>query len=143
MAQLSGETISELGVVDTSGYLFHSVPYPAETAAAFVFDTAPPLISNYVPPLGTIISRSQTIGFDVTDDRGLTAVLIYVAFGSDPFGAAEIVHDSNIFRSPYNVSSTRVTISNGYRYTVTRVGGWQGRPNFVAHAIDREGNENA
>jgi hypothetical protein len=105
----------------------------------FVGSTAGPVVTNIVPNPGTTLTRSSPVQFDVLDDVGFAAVLVYVSF---PGRATELVHDSLNFRFPY-AASTRISISGGFRYVVRRTGGWPGDPTFVAHAIDSEGNQNA
>jgi hypothetical protein len=99
-----------------------------------------PVIGNFSPALGTSISRSTPIAFDVTDDSGsFRRVFITASFGVD--NAAEVVHDGSAFRGPYVAQSTRGLIANGFRFTCARSGGWPGRPTFEIHPIDMMGNE--
>jgi concanavalin A-like lectin/glucanase superfamily protein len=97
-----------------------------------------PVVSNIVPAPGSL-GRNTPVQFDVTDDLGLAAVLVYVTYPGRP---TELIHDGTAFRYPY-LGSSRALITGGFRFVVQRNGGWQAAPSFVAHAIDTEGRENA
>lgn len=104
----------------------------------FAGATAAPVVSNIVPAPGGL-SRFGPVQFDVTDDFGFAALLVYVSF---PGRATELIHDSIQFHPKY-ASSSRTPISGGFRYVVRRDGAWPGNPSFVAYAIDTEGQVNA
>lgn len=116
---------------------------PAEFVATIAenADPTPPIVSDYDPPLGTPIWPYRPVKFSVTDDAGVfAAIVVYASFGGGR--PTELVHDGTLFRHPYG-SSVREVITNGFRYTIRRQGGWPTYPVFVAHAIDLGGNVNA
>ena len=98
-----------------------------------------PSVAVVSPGAGATIVSSQAITFDVTDDGSFRKVLVFSKFTS---GIQELIHNGNTF-SPFYANSTRSVISGGYRYVVTRAGGWpSGAINFEVVAIDTLGNEN-
>lgn len=104
-------------------------------------DVTDPVVHNFVPAVGSYISSSQPISFDVTDDSGkFRRIIVHVAFAD---GTEEVAHNGESFRGYYSTTSTRVLITNGWRYTVMRSGGWPSTPTFNVFAIDVEGNEAA
>ncbi len=79
------------------------------------------------------------MSFDVTDNSGLFSTIILHAVYAD--GIEEVVHDGTNFRGLYQTSSSRVIITDGWRYTVLRTGGWPSSPVTIrAFAVDGEGN---
>ncbi len=102
-------------------------------------DNTPPVIGNFVPAQGTILDEQQSVSFDVTDNSGLFSTIILHAVYAD--GIEEVVHDGTNFRGLYQTSSSRVIITDGWRYTVLRTGGWPSSPVTIrAFAVDGEGN---
>ena len=103
------------------------------------FDSTPTIV-NIVPAVGTSISASTPLSFDVTDSSGLFRRIIVVA-SFPQLRIQEIVHDGDAF-GPWYQQSIRSTISGGFHYSVLRLGGWPASPTLEAFAIDRSGNEN-
>lgn len=103
-------------------------------------DTTPPVVSGFDPAAGTQIARSQPIEFDVTDDSGAFARIFVVAWFKLT-GIQEVIHDGTGFVGFYTVSSSRVVITDGFRYTVLRSGGWTEAPTIRVFPIDSSGNE--
>ncbi len=103
-------------------------------------DTTPPVVSGFDPAPGTQIARNQTIQFDVTDDSGAFARIFVVAFFKLT-GIQEVIHDGIGFVGFYSATSTRVVITNGFRYIVLRSGGWIEAPTIRVFPIDSSGNE--
>ncbi len=111
---------------------------PHGTAGAAV--SGFPEVSNFVPPLGTAIGRTDVIQFDVTDDSGaFTSIDIEVRFAD---GSVEQIFDfATGFTAQYAPSSARVAIANGFRFFVRRIGGWLQSPVGVATTVvDAAGN---
>lgn len=73
---------------------------------------------------GTFAQASNTpLIFDVTDiTPDLQIVLLWISF--DAGANADMVHDDAGFFAKYASGSSRVAITNGYRYTIYRDGGW-------------------
>lgn len=99
-------------------------------------DITDPLIDNFDPPVGTPLNRNDAVSFDVTD-LNLVRAEVFVDIGGDVF----VVHDGDRFRGNFSNYSTRSVITNGFRFTVRRNGGWIAAPAFEVHAIDSGGNE--
>lgn len=99
----------------------------------------PPVVSNMIPAAGTGIYPTSPLQFDVTDDSGLfTAVIVLASY---PDGSYEVVYDSAVFATKYR-SSTMSIISGGFRFILTRVGGWPASPSIRVIGIDAAGAEN-
>ena len=105
-----------------------------------VVDTTPPVVSNYSPLPGTSLSSTDSISFDVTDDSGAFHCLFVVArFNST--GDRDVVHVGVSFSPKYVATSSRAAITDGFRYTVRKAGGWPASPTFEVFAVDAGGNE--
>jgi hypothetical protein len=125
--------------------------YSAATTAELLQYGAPsistpgssPTISNVTPTPNTTISRTQTVGCDVTDADGASDFRRVILAVELPNGAKEIVHDGSAFCTPYATSSARSSITNGYHYDIVRDGGWPSRFSLTVYAIDTTGNEAA
>lgn len=103
-------------------------------------DTTIPVVGGYVPADGVPITKSQGIQLDATDAAGLRRVVIWCSYPS--LGTVEIMHDGDSFRGPYAAAtSVRTLIAGGFRYVVTRHGGWPATPTFEGVATDVFGNE--
>ncbi len=100
-------------------------------------DTTDPTISNVSPTPGTAIARTAPLTFDVTD-AGLGRVLVCAVFAG---GGYEVVHDGDSFAAGYATLSTRVAITDGYRFRVRRGAGWTEAPTIRIFAFDVAGNE--
>ncbi len=99
-----------------------------------------PIVGNQVPAPGSLLTRQQPVAFDVTDESGVfRRILIHVKYSNG--GATEVVHNGDVFETPYTTASRRTTIAGGYRYSVLRSGGWPTAPTFIAYPIDLEGVE--
>lgn len=103
-------------------------------------DTVLPVVDNYSPVPGTTIGNTDAVAFDVTDDSGLFCFILVTLFFSDT-GKWEVVHTGVAFAPRYNAGSGRTVITNGFRYTVRRAGGWNLVPTVITYAIDAAGNE--
>jgi len=100
-------------------------------------DATPPTIDNFSPAVGTPIERNTPISFDVTDASGLQRVMVLVQLRGD----LVCVHDGERFRGNFTNYSSRVSIADGWRYTVRPNGGWTSAPSFELLAYDTDGNE--
>lgn len=94
---------------------------------------SPPVLSNIVPPEGTVLSAGSPVQFDVTDDTGLAFVAVLVRQGS----AYDVVHDGINASPRYGVTISAIT--GGRRYIIQPVGGWTAPPTFVVRALDTGG----
>lgn len=82
-----------------------------------------PEVSNVSPNQLANLAPSATVQFDVTDDDDdIFRVMVFALF--EDTGTYEVVHDSDNFSPRYTQGSRRDTITNGFRYTLRRVGGW-------------------
>ena len=102
----------------------------------------PPVVGSFSPAPGTSITASTPLEFSVTDNSGLFTRIILIA-DFRALGIREIIHDGYAFgpnyRGPYN---SIASITNGFRYSALRTGGWPESPTIQPFAIDREGTEN-
>lgn len=101
-------------------------------------DTTPPTIGNISPALGSTLQATDPISFDLTDNSGQFALRVLLASAGALY---ELVHDGTAFSALYS-QSTVEPITNGYRYTIRRNGGWRpGVPLKIrALVVDDAGN---
>lgn len=103
----------------------------------FEASTAPPVISNWTPTIGTRITPTTPIGFDVTDAKGFSSIIVY---GTGNGGAQEIAWNGSAFTTHYT-ASTRAVITNGYRFRIVRDTGWLAMPQVTVAAVNLDGIE--
>jgi hypothetical protein len=102
----------------------------------------PPEVSNVSPSVGSQITPTTPISIDITDEPAgefRRAVLHAAYSGLDWW---EVIHNGDAFAPNYATGSSRTAITNGYRYSLLRRGGWPGSPTFTPIAIDTSGAEN-
>jgi hypothetical protein len=78
-----------------------------------------PTITNILPPSPTILPPNSSIQFDAIALGVLKKTIIMVQMGT----SYEVIFDGDSF-APNYVGSVKSTISNGFRFTVARIGGW-------------------
>jgi hypothetical protein len=102
-------------------------------------NTTLPIITNFSPAVGESIGASDPVSFDVTDDEGLfERIALAVSFAD---GTVELAHDGDAFRGNYvGLPNNRVSITDGFRYTLRRVGNWPSAPTVEYFVIDDAGN---
>lgn len=140
--------VRDLGLtnpVDRTGYPSLTGAYAPQLVRALYYagdlalpDVGKPVLNNFVPAIGSTISASAALRFDVTDDSGSICAFFLVCYQR---GMTELVHDGHGFLPEYTALSTRTGIANGYRFSVRRRGGWLASPLFRVYAIDHAGNE--
>lgn len=94
-----------------------------------------PEVTWLAPVPGSPISAVQPLSFEVVDPEGLLGdVLVLAAFP----GVYEVVHDGASFGPNYVESPNgRAPITNGWRYTVLRRGGWPDSPRVKVCAFEQ------
>ena len=130
-------TTHSIDVVGTEEFFQSLNPYDFDTfyVSGTIPDTIPPVITVISPLPGATITPTTQIVVDVTDLRGFVAVWLWVHVGGD----WEVIWADNF--GPRYSESSRVAITNGYRYTLRRSGaGWYTSPTFHAVAVDIGGN---
>jgi hypothetical protein len=102
-----------------------------------------PTVSNVAPTANSTISATQAIGCDITDADGTGTFRRIILTLTLPNGTSEVVHNGTAFVYPYATQSTRSSITNGYRYSIVRDGGWPRGSQIVLtpYAIDTSGDE--
>ena len=105
---------------------------PQEIPAA-----VPPTITLVSPVAGAPIAADTAIVVDVTDDVGLSLVVLTCEIPAG--GPHEVVWLRSAFSSYYS-DSTVAVIAGGYRYTIRRRGGWTASPRFHCEAVDTGGS---
>lgn len=111
------------------------------TVSTGVKNDDPPVVTNYVPAVGTAIAAADQVQFDVTDDESFFRRIVVSCAFRDSTGIDEVVHDGVNFQGLYVAQSSRQLITGGWRYFVRRSTGWPGAPTFETFAIDHDGNE--
>ena len=113
----------------------HGITYDVAAPEA---DATAPVVSNVTPASGSTIAADDSVQFDVTDAGGFHSLMVYVRFpDSEQY---EVIHDGTQFVPRYQRDSSRTSISGGYRYAVSRFGGWPSAPQIKIQAIDSSGN---
>lgn len=107
-----------------------------------VTDITKPAVANLSPTPGTTLQKTQPVSLEVTDVGGLRRVMVVASFpGLD---LEEVVHNGTSWGPRYSLApNARTAITNGYRFTVLRRGGWPAPPTLTAYAVDTAGNEAA
>lgn len=100
-----------------------------------VVDTTPPTVS-LVSPVSGSPTALQPVVVDVTDVVGLGRVLVVARLAS---GAEEVVHTGTRFALGY--TGDRTAITNGYRLSFVRRGGWPSDFVVDVYATDTAGLE--
>ena len=132
VAVYAGADSLPLGVLLRSYEGFYVEPPEEEPG-----DVTAPVVSIVSPTEGSAIMENTPLVLDVTD-TGLKRALLWVTFPT--LGTDELVFNGSAFTSQYSASS-RVAITNGFRFTVVRRGGWPASPQLSAAAYDASGNE--
>lgn len=130
--------------VHTADPLFYTVVLPGVTYyATGIPDPIAPVISNVTPASGSAIQATTPVGLDATDDLNSFKRLLITAY----FAGArvkEVVYDGEGFGPMYrNGYNTVTNITDGYRFTFLRDGGWPESPVITPFVIDTGGGENA
>lgn len=106
-------------------------------------DTTPPVVSNYSPAPDGILAPTDTISFDVTDETGLFHSLVITVFYPLTY-EWEVIHTGTDFAPKFKPGSSRTAITDGFHYSVRRVGGWASSPlQIFPFVVDAGGNPNA
>ncbi len=99
-------------------------------------DVVAPVVALVSPLTGTVLPDAA-IQFDVTDDTSLSFHTIFAEYpGLDDF---DVVWTGTVFAPKYSTSS-RLSVTGGWRYTINRDDGWRTSPNIHVHAVDGGGN---
>lgn len=127
-------------LIDEAGDRFEdTASFDVDPEVVDVVDTTAPVISNPQPPPGTPIARTQAVSVDVTDDTGLFRRIL---LGVELAGLVELCWDGDQWLGHYEAGPcVRTPITNGFRFTVLRTGGWDTSPTLRVYAFDRGGNE--
>lgn len=98
-------------------------------------DGVAPTVTVVSPAEGGALTPAGSVVIDVTDADGLAFVELTIVY---PGGATEVAFRDGDFRRPY--TGTQAAITDGYRYTIDRDGGWpNGNPRFEVVAVDNGG----
>lgn len=100
-------------------------------------DVTPP-VTTIESPVSLALDAGESVVVAVTDDSESFALIVLAA--EFPSGDYEIVHDGTKFATRYAAGSTRAALSNGYRYTLFRTGGWPGSFTLRSFPVDPSGN---
>jgi len=130
---------SDVGLIRAKTDRFLFDPSNRVYANAEGVSTSPPVVSNFAPAAGTPITDRTPLGFDVTDDSGeFRRIIALVSFST---GQTDVAYDGKNFRGAYSRYSTKSSIPQGFRFTISRDGRWPGSPTLEVIPIDTAGNE--
>lgn len=109
-----------------------------ESQPCVLTDPTPPVVTVVSPAPDTEIGRNELTIFTVTDETAIRDVMVWIEIG----GAWEVAYGGLAvgFSPSYSGSSISV-ISGGYRFEVSRSGGWTAGPTIHAMAFDQGGNQ--
>jgi len=86
-----------------------------------------PVVTLVSPPAGTALHPTDTVVFDVTDADGAVFALVAFRLRFLSTGEREAVYDKDDPAGAWDAryaGSTIASITNGYRLTLRRSGGW-------------------
>lgn len=118
------------GSLALPNYVGVTVPLQASSQ-----DESPPTVENFSPPTGSPLTYDSAIGFTVTDETGLAAVMVFVTY---PDESSEVVWDGTRFLPPFSRRSTVQVVGNSLIFSVAR--GWRKAPTIKVLALDGGGN---
>jgi hypothetical protein len=114
--------------------LTHGAVSYLSTVSPLLLDTVPPIVSLVSPAEMTELQRNTPIVIDVTDaNLGFHVIFAYY---QDVAGLYEVVFGGVWPQSEGNYVLARSVISGGYRYSITRRGGWPAAPRIQVRATD-------
>lgn len=130
----------ELEVIDATAGLIVEVDQEATTPPD-PGDTTPPTVTFVSPLSGTLIDITDSLIFDVTDDSGSLGRVLVVVVDSAT-AEQELAFDGSAFTARFLALSTQTAITNGYRFSLRRTGGWPAGSNLTVRvfAVDPSGN---
>jgi hypothetical protein len=104
-------------------------------------DDVPPEITFVSPTPGNTIGLDDPLVVDVTDNLDALSRALLVAYIHDT-GVQELVYDGEAFTARYIAQSVREVITNGFRFTLRRTGGWPNQTSVTVRvfAVDVVGN---
>lgn len=116
--------------------------YPAAYDGDLIAERAAPSIT--VPSIHSFtpappISKTQTLGFDVTLSDSSLFSLISIVVAYDGVEDEESPYDGEDFSPLYDGDSYVEAITNGYRFHLKRRGGWPGNPTVKVRAVSASG----
>lgn len=124
---------SALGLTATATQAYTLTDAPAPSTP----DTTDPTVTLVSPSANSEIARTTPIVVDVTDEGGLAAVFVWIDY---PVGPPDLVHTGDAFTALFAGGSTRSSITDGYRFTLRREGGWPYAPTVRIKPVDGSGN---
>lgn len=124
--------------------VYNAVQDDMPTVVAFNYsadlgaDTDPPTIVNVTPASGSEIAADDSVQFDLTDNGTFYTTPVYVYFPSS--GEYEVAYWSGGFTPRYQRDSSRTVIAGGFRFVLSRWGGWPSAPRIISDSRDSGGN---
>ena len=111
--------------------------------AAAAAPEIPPSTTLVSPAADSVLAATTPIVMDVTDSDGsFTRILVVVTLAPSPnAGQALLVHDGDGFLPGFRNFSSRITIANGFRYSIRKDLGWTTSIAVDIFAFDDTGNE--
>jgi len=97
---------------------------------------APPAVTGISPAPGTAILPTTQLVFDVTVAGGVPFTVLILTADMPSLSIREVVHDGfgfgPAYRGPVN---QRTAVTNGFRFTLMRDGGWPSSPTLTPYAV--------
>ena len=86
----------------------------------------PPTVTIISPTVGTNITPTTHLNFNVTSTAPLTSSILYVQFSGSNLSSDvwEVAHNGVSFSPEYAASSSMTPITGGFNYNLLRTGGW-------------------
>ena len=118
---------AQLGGDSGDGGLFWAEPViptayvPGEILPPDAVVGTPPVVTIVSPTTGTTIARTAPLVLDVVDPDGLTLQRLMIRSGGSTARWEQAYKDGD---ACVGFAVTRTAITDGYRYEITRDGGW-------------------
>ena len=119
--------------------LLVTIGYGPDSGVTPPSSASTPVITVVSPVAGATLSKFTSVVLTVADTSRLRRIFTYAFYaGMDVW---EVVHDGVVFSPKYRGSvNDRTVLSDGFRYTLLRDGGWPGSPSIKLYAVNVQGN---
>lgn len=134
--------------IPAAAYDVHTTVYEESVPSTLIpstgGDETPPVVTYVTPQPNVPIRSNSQITIDVTDDSGdFAGIQLRVKFPTArPKRPTETIHggDTTGVFEPFYENCEVIPITDGFRFVLSRTGGWPASPTFTASPVDSSGN---